>query len=265
MFWNMESPRQLDIGGQAEFGYPSNSHVMIPKQLRCWKAEDTWGKWLWKTETVFQPYSNSVVRSAYWHVFNSSSFSAWPTDYQISDQTFYFPVFPYGIQTQAKEEPAWEEYKGRASWPCPAPCHGTVPLGCAACSQPLTAYNCLIRLKELWNTSQDRKIGGWRLLKVRAQDLNAIPVSIAPGTQTQQLSSLDTKDNCLQTILIITFYLCLPGKTVLAGKVMCLDLTHGGWFPASGDEQLPVQISACNPNNLHLASQLLTWISPSVI
>lgn len=116
MFWNMECPRQLDIGGQAEFGYPSNSHVMIPKQLRCWKAEDTWGKWLWKTETIFQPYSNSVVRSAYWHVFNSSSFSAWPTDYQISDQTFYFPVFPYGIQTPAKEEPAWEEYKGRASW-----------------------------------------------------------------------------------------------------------------------------------------------------
>lgn len=93
IFWNMESPSQLDIGVQADFGHPSNSHVMIPKQLRCWKAEETWGKWLWKTETVFQPYSHTVVRSAYWHVFNSSSFSAWPTDYQISDQTFYFPVF----------------------------------------------------------------------------------------------------------------------------------------------------------------------------
>lgn len=181
MFWNMESPRQLDIGGQAEFGYPSNSHVMIPKQLRCWKAEDTWGKWLWKTETVFQPYSNSVVRSAYWHVFNSSSFSAWQTDYQISDQTFYFSVFPYEIQTPAKEEPAWEEYKGRASWPCPAPCRGTVPLGCAACSQPLTAYNCLIRLKELWNTSQDRKIGWWRLLKVRHKILMQYQSALLQG------------------------------------------------------------------------------------
>lgn len=160
MFWNMESASQLDIGVQADFGYPSNSHVMIPKQLRCWKAVDTWGKWLWKTETVFQPYSHIVVRSAYWHVFNSSSFSAWPTDYQISDQTFYFPVFPYEIQTPAKEEPAWEEYKGWASWPCPALCcHGTVPLRCAACSQPLTAHSCFMRLKELQNTSWDCKIG----------------------------------------------------------------------------------------------------------
>lgn len=38
-----------------------------------------------------------------------------------------------------------------------------------------------------------------------------------------------------------------------------------GWFPTSGDEQFPPQICACNPNNLHLVSQLLTWISPSVI
>lgn len=106
MFWNMESTSQLDIGVQTDFGYPSNSHVMIPKQRRSWKAEDTWGKWLWKAETVFQPYSHTVVRSAYWQVFNSSSFSAWQTDYQISDQTFYFPVFPYEIQTPATEEPA---------------------------------------------------------------------------------------------------------------------------------------------------------------
>lgn len=146
MFWNVESPSQLDIGVQAGFGCPSNSHVMIPKQLRCWKAEDTWGKWLWKTETVFQPYSHSVVRSAYWQVFNSSSFSAWPTDYQISDQTFYFPFFLDEIQTPAKE-PAQEEHKG-----------GTVPLGCAACSQPLTAYSSPIRLKELQNTNWSCKI-----------------------------------------------------------------------------------------------------------
>lgn len=58
--WNVECPRQLDIGGQADFGYPSNSHVMIPKQPRCWKAGDTWGKWLWKIKTVFQPCRHTV-------------------------------------------------------------------------------------------------------------------------------------------------------------------------------------------------------------
>lgn len=58
--WNMESPRQLDIGGRADFGYPSNSHVMIPKQLRCWKAGDTWGKWLWKIKIIFQPCRHTV-------------------------------------------------------------------------------------------------------------------------------------------------------------------------------------------------------------
>lgn len=62
IFWNMESPRQLDIGGRADFGYPSNSPVMIPKQPRCWKAGGSRGKWLWKIQTVFQPCRHTMVR-----------------------------------------------------------------------------------------------------------------------------------------------------------------------------------------------------------
>lgn len=93
--WNKESPRQLDIGGCTDFGYPSNLHVMIPKQLRCWKAGDTWGKWLWKIRIVFQPCKHTVARSAYWTTFNFTSFSGWPTDYPISDQIFCFPTFLY--------------------------------------------------------------------------------------------------------------------------------------------------------------------------
>lgn len=88
-FWNMESPRQLDVVDQADFGYPSNLHVMISKQLRCWKAGDTWGKLLWKIEVVFQPWGHTVVKSA--------SFSAPHNllDYQLSDQILDFPAFLY--------------------------------------------------------------------------------------------------------------------------------------------------------------------------
>lgn len=199
--------------------------------------------------------THCVVRSAYWTAFNSLLIIFWMANRLPTIRPdILFSCFSLLNSDTCKRRTCPEIVQVDGQRPCPAPCHAassTVPLRCAACNQPFTAYNCFSRLKELRNANWGCKIGWWRLLKVKASDLDATPISVAHGTSVQQLSSLDTNDNHLQIAFIITFwnfsYVCL--ETHFIWEVLCLDLTH------QADFQPPVL------NSFHCRSVPITLIT----